>query len=88
MGRDPLGPLGGDVLYVLSSQGFGWPTPQPVAWVGGDSFEMLPEPSDLCWTIEGGDNWVVRFGRGAGGNVSTATVEGVGTYPVRLERQH
>ena len=33
-------------------------------WAGGDAhgdaFEMLPEPTDTCWAIEGCDNWAIR----------------------------
>lgn len=80
------GPLGGTTLYVRSNVGLGWPADQPLAWVRDDTFVMVAEPTDLCFTIEGGENWVLRFGRGADGAVTTVTLEGFGIYPAILTR--
>ena len=48
---------------------------------------MLPMPSELCFTIEGGDQWALRFGRdGQSGKVTSATADGLGNYPVVLKK--
>ena len=85
IGRSSGGALGDNVLYALTNTGLGWPVSQPLGWVRGDVFEMLPLPADLCFTIQGGDNWNVRFERD-GSKVVSVTVEGMGYTPFVLEK--
>ena len=44
IGRNSSGVFGDTVLYALSNTGLGWPPNQPLGWVRGDVFEMLPFP--------------------------------------------
>ena len=57
--------------------------------VRGESFVMLPMPSDLCFSDEGGQNWPLRFSRAAGahGKVDAVTIDGLGLWPATLQKQ-
>ena len=57
IGRNSSGAFGDTVLYVLGNENIGWAPMQPLAWARGDVLEMIPFPQDLCFTIQGGDNW-------------------------------
>jgi len=83
--NDPSGQFGGKVLYVMSNN-LGWPQPQPIEWLEGDTFQMVPEPSDVCFSIEGGILWVLKFKRSSKGEVSQVEVQGMTMYPVVLQR--
>ena len=89
VGLDPTGPFGKSTL-ILRSNNLGWPESQPIAWVRDDTFEMLPLPDALCWTIEGGNNYVMHFSREASSTadpVVAVSIEGITVYPAVLVKQ-
>ena len=59
--------------------------------VRGESFVMLPMPSDLCFSDEGGQNWPLRFHRDtcrgcpSEGRIVAVTIDGLGLWPATLQ---
>jgi CubicO group peptidase (beta-lactamase class C family) len=89
VGRAPRASMGDSILYILTSTNLGFREVQPLAWVRGESFVMLPMPSDLCFSDEAGQNWPLRFHRAADaqGKIDAVTIDGLGLWPAKLEKQ-
>eukprot|EP01052_Picozoa_sp_SAG31_P052331 SAG31_NODE_12868_length_910_cov_1.568434_2_plen_186_part_00 len=69
------------VLYILSNTNLGLPPMSPIGWVRKDDFAMLPVPSEICFSIEGGNHWPLKFLREPEGRVSSVVLEGLGIWP-------
>lgn len=80
----------GNLTLALVSNNIGLPPMQPLGWVRGDAFEMVPLPGAQCWTIEGGENYPLTFSRTASSAfpqpVAALTLQGIGEFPAVLRK--
>jgi hypothetical protein len=66
----------------------------PIGWVRRDSFIMIPGREEICFDIQGGDHWPLRFtraddgsGGSGGGQIVSVTLDGMGLWPGVLHKE-